>query len=254
MDGFAIATFCARIFEARVRACMDGGLVRGEGFAVDASVMEAALRQPLSRQGAGGDRVGGARTPDARQLKENLAGLDVHAQPNPDRKVPKVTRPAIPARRGRPRPGSGWGSGHGLDDLIDLENAVIVDVEPTPARTYDEVGAQRRPCSIAPNVVCVSSPNGLRPIPPMGPVAFWAGPVDQRIVPHIPVRDASERDSMHVIMQRLSLVSAARRSTSARTGRRLTLTGTVHEGTMLRYRASELRPRSGSAQNAVLSQ
>jgi transposase len=28
-------------FEAVVRACMDAGLVKGEGFAVDASVMEA---------------------------------------------------------------------------------------------------------------------------------------------------------------------------------------------------------------------
>src|SRR5436305_12377866 len=29
------------VFEAAVRACMDAGLVKGEGFAVDASVMEA---------------------------------------------------------------------------------------------------------------------------------------------------------------------------------------------------------------------
>ncbi len=30
-----------RVFEAVVQACMDAGLVKGEGFAVDASVMEA---------------------------------------------------------------------------------------------------------------------------------------------------------------------------------------------------------------------
>ena len=30
-----------QVFEAVVRACMDAGLVKGEGFAVDASVMEA---------------------------------------------------------------------------------------------------------------------------------------------------------------------------------------------------------------------
>jgi hypothetical protein len=29
------------VFEAVVRACMDAGLVKGEGFAVDASVIEA---------------------------------------------------------------------------------------------------------------------------------------------------------------------------------------------------------------------
>jgi hypothetical protein len=29
--------------------------------------------------------------------------------------------------------------GYGLSYLIDVEHAIIVDVEPTPARTYDEV-------------------------------------------------------------------------------------------------------------------
>ena len=29
--------------------------------------------------------------------------------------------------------------GYGLNYLIDIANAIIVDVEPTPARTYDEV-------------------------------------------------------------------------------------------------------------------
>ena len=40
--------------------------------------------------------------------------------------------------------------GYGLNHLIDIENAVIVDVEATPARTYDEVAAARiRAASIA---------------------------------------------------------------------------------------------------------
>ena len=34
--------------------------------------------------------------------------------------------------------------GYGLNYLIDIENAVIVDVEATPARTYDEVAATKR--------------------------------------------------------------------------------------------------------------
>ncbi len=47
-----------QVFEAVVRACMDAGLVKGEGFAVDASVIEAnasryhgkapALRKPVT--------------------------------------------------------------------------------------------------------------------------------------------------------------------------------------------------------------
>ena len=33
--------------------------------------------------------------------------------------------------------------GYGLNYLIDVEHAIIVDVEPTPARTYDEVASTR---------------------------------------------------------------------------------------------------------------
>ena len=33
--------------------------------------------------------------------------------------------------------------GYGLNYMIDIENAVIVDVEATPARTYDEVSATK---------------------------------------------------------------------------------------------------------------
>ena len=38
---FRESDFFRQIFEAVVRACMEAGLVKGEGFAVDASVMEA---------------------------------------------------------------------------------------------------------------------------------------------------------------------------------------------------------------------
>ena len=33
--------------------------------------------------------------------------------------------------------------GYGLNYLIDIENAVIVDVEATPARTYDEAACAK---------------------------------------------------------------------------------------------------------------
>jgi hypothetical protein len=44
----------ARYFERVVAACMGAGLVKDEGFAVDASVMEAKC-QPILWQGAGRD-------------------------------------------------------------------------------------------------------------------------------------------------------------------------------------------------------
>ena len=41
MAASVTATFCAKYSRHGVRACMDTGQVKGEGFAVDASVMEA---------------------------------------------------------------------------------------------------------------------------------------------------------------------------------------------------------------------
>ena len=66
--------------------------------------------------------------------------LKAEIEPNPDRQPPKVISP-------KSDPCSAWTAkankrvqfGYGLNYLIDIENAVIVDVEPTPARTYDEV-------------------------------------------------------------------------------------------------------------------
>ena len=40
-DRFRDSDLLRHVFEAVVRACMDAGLVKDEGFAVDASVMEA---------------------------------------------------------------------------------------------------------------------------------------------------------------------------------------------------------------------
>jgi hypothetical protein len=37
-----------------------------------------------------------------------------------------------------------WRLAYGLNYLVDTENAVIVDVEPPPARTYDKVEARKK--------------------------------------------------------------------------------------------------------------
>ena len=64
-------------------ACMDAGLVKGEGFAVDASVMEANASR---YHGKTPDEIVWAEPErQTRAVKEYLAGLDVDAQPNPDR-------------------------------------------------------------------------------------------------------------------------------------------------------------------------
>ena len=64
---------------------------------------------------------------------------------------PEIAAPHERSRQGdlAVGPASAWTAkankrvqfGYGLNYLIDIENAVIVDVEATPARTYDEVAA-----------------------------------------------------------------------------------------------------------------
>src|SRR5215475_15566323 len=74
-----------------------------------------------------------------------LAALDKTAKPNPDRKAPKVVSPSDPSSARTAKANKRVQFGYGLNYLIDLgPHAVIVDVEGTPARTYDEVAATKR--------------------------------------------------------------------------------------------------------------
>ena len=92
-----------QVFEAVVRACMDAGLVKGEGFAIDASVIEANASR---YHGKAPDEIDWS-VPErqTRAAAEFLAGLD-DEDPDANRKPPKL----MP---GRPRPTSGCSSAMG---------------------------------------------------------------------------------------------------------------------------------------------
>jgi transposase len=84
-----------QVFEAVVRACMDAGLVKGERFAVDASVMEANASR---YRGKAPDEIAWAEPErQTRAVKEYLAALEAETEPNPDRKLPKVISPSDPS-------------------------------------------------------------------------------------------------------------------------------------------------------------
>jgi transposase len=82
-----------RVFEAVVRACMEAGLVKGEGFAIDASVMEADASR---YHGKAPDEIDWS-TPEhqTRAIAEFLAALDDEGA-DADRKLPKVISPVDP--------------------------------------------------------------------------------------------------------------------------------------------------------------
>jgi transposase len=224
-----------QVFEAVVRACMDAGLVKGEGFAVDASVMEANASR---YHGKAPDEIAWAEPErQTRAVKEYLAGLDVDAQPNPDRKPPKVISPSDPCSAWTAKANKRVQFGYGLNYLIDIANAVIVDVEPTPARTYDEVEATKTMLERTERCFGLK-PKRLAADTAYGTGRFLGWLVGRRIAPHIPVRDASERDDG--TLSRSDFRWDRRRGVYiCPNGKVLHTTGTVHEGNTLRYRASK---------------
>ena len=224
-----------QVFEAVVRACMDAGLVKGEGFAVDASVLEANASR---YHGKAPDEIAWAEPGrQSRAVKEYLAGLDVDAQPNADRKPPKLISPSDPCSAWTAKANKRVQFGYGLNYLIDIANAIIVDVEPTPARTYDEVESTKtmlerteRRFGLKPKRLAADTAYGT------GRFLGWL--VGRRIVPHIPVRDASERDDG--TFSRSDFRWDRRRGVYVCPNDKLLhTTGTVHDGNTLRYRASK---------------
>jgi transposase len=171
------------IFERVVAACMVAGLVKGEGFAVDASVMEANASRYHGKAPDELDWSDAQR--QKRAVAEYLAGLETEAQiqeggdgrdggsdgkptAKPDRKQPKVISPSDPSSAWTAKANKRVQFGYGVNYLIDVEHAIIVDVEATPARTYDEVASTKTMIDRTEQRLDLS-PIGSQPTPPMEP-------------------------------------------------------------------------------------
>ena len=189
------------IFERVVVACMAAGLVKGGGFAVDASVMEANASRYHGKAPGELDWTDAQR--QKRAVAEYLAGLKAEAQvqeggdrgaggsdgtPNTssDRKPPKVISPSDPSSAWTAKANKRVQFGYGLNYLIDVEHAIIVDVEATPARTYDEVASTRtmidrteQRLDLKPDWLTADTAYGT------GKLLAWL--LGKGITPHIPV-------------------------------------------------------------------
>ena len=179
-----------QVFEAVVRACMNAGLVKGEAFAVDASVMEA----DASRYHAKAPDEIDWSLPErqTRAVAEFLGALD-DEDSDADRKVPKAISPVDPCSAWTAKANKRVQFGYGLNYLIDIANAVIVDVEATPARTFDEVAVTKT------MITRTQQRLGLKAKRLVADTAYGTGKfldwlVGTGITPHIPVKDRSQRD------------------------------------------------------------
>jgi transposase len=219
-----------QLFEAVVRACMDAGLVKGEGFAVDASVMEANA----SRYHGVPPEEADWSVPErqTRAVAEFLTAIN-DDDPNADRKLPKVISPTDPCSAWTAKANKRVQFGYGLNYMIDTEHAVIVDVEATPARTYDEVAATRI------MIDRTEMAFGLKPKRLTADTAYGTGKLlawllGKDIAPHIPVWERYERtDGM---FSRADFAYDAERDVYiCPNGRPLRTSGTVHDGRVRNY-------------------
>jgi len=222
------------VFEAVVRACMDAGLVKGEGFAVDASVMEADASRYHGVTSEEADWSAPAR--QTRAVAEFLGALD-DDDPTADRKPPKVISLSDPCSAWTAKANKRVQFGYGLNYLIDVENAVIVDVEATPARTYDEVAAART------MIERTEQRMGLKPQRLAADTAYGTGKflgwlVGAGIAPQIPVWDKSAREDGTFSRSDFTF-DRERNVYVCPAGKVLKTTGKVGDDHMLRYLASK---------------
>jgi transposase len=222
------------VFEAIVRVCMDAGLVKGEGFAVDASVMEADASRYHGVKPEEADWSAPER--QTRAVAEFLGALDDDDQ-TADRKSPKVISLSDPCSAWTAKANKRVQFGYGLNYLIDIENAVIVDVEATPARTYDEVAAART------MIERTEQRMGLKPQRLAADTAYGTGKflgwlVSAGIAPQIPVWDKSAREDGTFSRSDFRF-DRERNIYVCPAGKVLKTTGNVGDDHMLRYLASK---------------
>ena len=121
---FRASDLLRRVFETVLQRCIREGLVGGEAFAIDASLIKADANRQRGIEGEKG------LPPEAtgRAVIEYMAVLDDAAFGAATDVVPKFVSPADPAAR--------WTGAHGgqaffaysTNYLIDVDNAIIVDV------------------------------------------------------------------------------------------------------------------------------
>ena len=225
------------VFERVVGSCIEAGLVGGEGFAVDASLIEADANRQRSIPGQEWHKE---RDPEAasRAVKDYLATLDEAAFGAATEVEPKFVSPSDPAAQ--------WTGAHkgpaffayADNYLIDVRCGVIMDVEASRAVRQAEVGAART------MLERTEVRFGLKPQRLAADSAYGSAPMlnwlveDKQIAPHIPVIDKSKRQDGTFSREQFHY-DAATDTYVCPTGKTLTTSGTlVNDGTTLLYRGS----------------
>ena len=221
-----------KVFEEVVCGCMTAGLVGGEGFAVDASVIEANASRFQRVEGSEVDWTHEQRA--RRPVSEYLVALESENPPTNPERAPKAMSPSDPSAAWTTRGRHKVMFGYSLNYLIDMENAVILDVEETPTRISKEVDATET------MIDRTEDRFGLKPDRLAGDVAYGTGEmlgwlVEREIEPHVPVWDQSEVAADGKFSRASFAYDKVRNLYVCPNGKELKTSGTVHGGTTLKY-------------------
>jgi transposase len=177
------------VFENVLSRCMAEGLVRGEGFATDASIIKADAQR---QRGVPGDQAidWGDLDEATRPVREYIAALEETNDPDTPRKAVSLTDPAATwITRGGPA-----FFAYSTNYLIDLKAGIIVDVEASAVNSAAEVNATKTMIERVENKFDLK-PERLVGDTNYGSAAMLGWLVDEKqIEPHAPVWNKSERE------------------------------------------------------------
>ena len=237
-----------QVFEGVVAKCIAAGLVGGEGFSIDASLIKADVDK--KKRMPGDQPISWPKTEEAsRAVREYLTALD--AAQNRDenredddnfdggsrRKPPKEVSLTDPQAAWVARKNTDPFFAYDANYLIDNKAGIIVDAEGTRANRIAEIAITRtmldrvgrrfhlRPQRLAGDTV-------------YGAVRLLKWLVDRKITPHIPVWDKSARSDG--TFSRADFVFDRERNVYICPGGSvLTSTGNIDQGHTIYYRASK---------------
>jgi transposase len=179
-----------QLFESVVERCIKEGLVGGEGFAIDASIIRADANR---RRGTPSGEPFEWPSPEqrSRAVREYLDALDAS---DPVGASPKYVSMTDPAARWTAAPGCPAFYAYSTNYLIDVQSGVIVDVEATAAHRTEETEATKV------MIERVAERHEITPQRLIGDTAYGTGPMlewmvqDKGIEPHVPVWEKTERN------------------------------------------------------------
>jgi transposase len=182
------------VFEGVVQRCMAEGLVRGEGFAVDASIIKADANR---RRGVPSEEGIDWSNPQlgTRAVREYLQALEEEGQIGT---TPKNISLTDPGARWTAAPGCPAFFAYSTNYLVDIHAGVIVDVEATAAHRTEENDATKT------MIDRVEERFDLKPQRLIGDTAYGTAAMlnwlveEKQIEPHVPVwsRDQREDDTI----------------------------------------------------------